>query len=91
MDEVEARPVLWYVALEQQLLSQLYTHAWINHFGVPQAVDHDDHVVVEFTESLAADVKGLLKNRKEGSGRKTRVQLNRSAHLKNFTDVCCAD
>lgn len=62
VDEVEARPVLWYVALEKQLLSQLYTHARLKHFGVPQAVDHDDYIVVKLTERLAADVEGLLEN-----------------------------
>lgn len=62
VDEVEARPVLWHVTLEKQLLSQLYAHPWIKHSGVPQAVDHDDDVVVELTESLAADVKGLLRS-----------------------------
>lgn len=62
--EVKARPVLWYVALEQQLLSQLYSRAWMKHFGVPQAVDHEDQVEVELTESLTADVKGLLKKKK---------------------------
>lgn len=63
VDEAEACPVLWYVALEQQLLIQLHTDAGLKHFGVPQAVDHDDYVVVELTERLAADVKGLLKSR----------------------------
>lgn len=60
VDEVEARPVLWDVALDQQLFSQLYIHIRLKHFGVPQAVHHDDYVMVELTERLAADVKGLL-------------------------------
>lgn len=63
VDKAEACPVLWYVALEQQLLIQLNTNAGLKHFGVQQAVDHEDQVVVELTEGLAADVKGLLKNR----------------------------
>lgn len=79
--EVKARPVLWYVALEQQLLSQLYSCAWMKHFGVPQAVDHEDQVEVELTESLTADVKGLLKkkkkqNRNEKKERKVQEESN---------------
>lgn len=62
VDEVEARPVLRHVTLEKQLLSQLDAHPWMKHSGVPQAVDHDDDVVVELAESLAADVKGLLRS-----------------------------
>lgn len=62
VDKAEACPALWYVALEQQLLIQLYTNAGLKHFGVQQAVDHEDQVVVELAERLAADVKGLLKN-----------------------------
>lgn len=100
VDEVKARPVLWNVALEQQLLSQLYIHARLKRFGVPQAVDHDDYVVVELTERLAANVKGLLQNRTENEIRqkdkkvekRKRVQLNHSPYLQSFTsDVCCAD
>lgn len=64
VDEVEARRVLGHVALEQQLLSQLYPPAWLEHLGVPQAVDHVDYVVVKFTESLSADVKGLERDRR---------------------------
>ena len=66
VDQVKAHAVLWHVALEEQLLSQLHTHSRMKHFGVPQAVDHDDHVVVELAERLAADVKGLLENRIKG-------------------------
>lgn len=62
VDKAEAGPVLWHIALEQQLLIQLDTNAGLKHSGVHQAVDHDDHVVVELTECLPTDVKGLLKN-----------------------------
>lgn len=64
VDEVKACPVLWHTALKQQLVPNLYTHAWLKHSGVPQAVDHDDCIVVELTKRLAADVKGLL-NKKQ--------------------------
>lgn len=60
VEEVEAGPVLRYATLLQQLLPQLHAHVWLKHFGVPQAVDHDDDVVVELEEGLAADVKCLL-------------------------------
>lgn len=65
VDEVEARPVLWHFALEQQVLPQAEAHVQLKHFGVPQAVDHDDDVMVELPNHLTADVKGLLKNTKE--------------------------
>lgn len=65
VDKVKACPVLWDVALEEQLLIHLYSHTWMKHFGVPQTVDHDDHVVVELTESLATDVKGLQRQATE--------------------------
>lgn len=74
VDEVKACPVLWYVALEEQLLPQLYTHAWMKHLGVPQTVDQDDHVVVELPKCLAANVKGLLKNPIKTSNRMRRTQ-----------------
>lgn len=74
VDEAEASAVLWHVALEQQLLVQLDTDAGLKHSGVPQAVDHDDHVVVELTERLPADVKGLLKNTSKTQMTKTKMQ-----------------
>lgn len=71
VDEVEAGPVLWYFALGQQLLSQLYGHAWLEHLGVPQTVDHEDQVVVELLAQLTADMKDLLKRTwKEGEREK---------------------
>lgn len=60
VDEAEACPVLRHIALEQQLFVQLYADAGLKHFGVPQPVDHDDYVLVELAECLAANVKGLL-------------------------------
>ncbi len=63
VDEVKARPVLCDVALGQQPFFKLYIHTRLKHSGVPQAVHHDDYVMVELTEHLAADVKGLLKKK----------------------------
>lgn len=60
VDEAEAAPVLWHFALEQQLLVQLDTNARLKHPPVAQAVDHDDHIVVELTNGLPAEVKGLF-------------------------------
>lgn len=60
VDEAEAAPVLWHVALQQQLLLQLDSDARLKHPPVAQAVDHDDHIVVELTDGLAAEVKGLF-------------------------------
>lgn len=74
VDEVEARPVLWHIAFEKKLLSQLHSHARIKHLGVPQAVDHDDQRLVKLAECLATDMKGLLK--KSGIGRRGRVRRN---------------
>jgi len=82
VDEVKARPVLWHVALEKQLLAQLYVQTWLKHPGVPQTVDHDDHVVVELAESLPADVKGLLKNRKERNTNKAATDVHSLAKMK---------
>lgn len=61
MDEAEACPALWHFGPEQQLLVQLHADvAAVKHPGVPQAVHHDDDVVVELAVRLPADVKGLL-------------------------------
>lgn len=60
--EAEAGRALWHFALQQQLLVQLDADARLKHAPVAQAVDHDDHVVVELTNGLPADVKGLLEN-----------------------------
>lgn len=60
--EAEAGRALWHFALQQQLLVQLDADARLKHSPVAQAVDHDDHVVVELTNGLPADVKGLLEN-----------------------------
>ncbi|TNN72722.1 hypothetical protein EYF80_017006 [Liparis tanakae] len=65
VDEVEARPGAWHVALEQQLLPQLDAHVRLEHVGVPQAADHHDGVMVELAERLTADVKGLLKRKRK--------------------------
>lgn len=63
MDEAEACPALWHFAPEQQLFAQLHSKvAGLKHSGVPQAVDHDDDVVVELAECLPADVEGLLQS-----------------------------
>lgn len=60
VDEAKAAPVLWHVALEQQLLFQLDADARLKHPPVAQVVDHDDHIVIELTKGLPAEVKGLL-------------------------------
>lgn len=104
VDEIKARPGLWYVALEEQLLSQLYIHAWMKHLRVPQTVDKDDHVVVELPKCLAANVEGLLgkkkqkktnqkkqqneKNKTTKSGERT-SQLNHSPALQSLTPGIC--
>lgn len=60
VDESESTPILRHVALEQQLLLQLDTNTRLEHPPVTQAVDHDDHIVVELTDGLPAEVKGLF-------------------------------
>lgn len=63
MDEAEACPALWHFAPEQQLFAQPHADvAAVKHPGVPQAVDHDDDVVVELAVCLPADVEGLLQS-----------------------------
>lgn len=60
VDEVEPCPVLRNVALVKQLFPHVHVRVCMKHPAVPQAVDHEDQVVVELAESVAADVKGLL-------------------------------
>lgn len=63
MDEAEACPPLWHFAPEQQFFVNLHVKVvGVKHSGVPQAVDHDNDDVVEFTDCLLADVKGLLQS-----------------------------
>ena len=58
--EAEAAPEPRDSALVQQLLAQFNVVARLEYLGVPQAVDHEDEVVVKLPVSLPADVKGLL-------------------------------
>lgn len=60
VDKVKTCPVLWHLALGEQLL----VHQ-LSHFGVPQTVHHDNQVVVELLKSLATDVKGLRRKAAE--------------------------
>lgn len=63
MDEAEACPPLWHFAPEQQFFVNLHAKVGgVKHSGVPQAIDHDDDVVVELADCLLADVKGLLES-----------------------------
>lgn len=51
MDEAEASLPLWHFAPEKQLFINLHTKVIVKeHFGVPQAVDHDGNVVVELMD-----------------------------------------
>lgn len=89
VDEAEASPVLWHIALEQQLLVQLDTDAGLKHSGVPQAVDHDDHIVVELTKRLPADVKGLLKNTSKTQMTKTKMQKSGEEGVRDQITFFC--
>jgi len=60
VQEVKAGPVLRHAGLEQELLAHLHGAARLEQLGVPQAVHHDDQVVVELPVRLPADVEGLL-------------------------------
>lgn len=64
VDEAEAAPVLRHFAPEQQLLVQLHADAGLKHPLVAQAVDHDDHIVVELTNGSLAEVKGLCERQR---------------------------
>lgn len=60
VDEAKSAPVVWHLALKQQLLVQLHTNARLKHPPVAQAVDHDDQIVVKLKNGVLAEVKGLF-------------------------------
>lgn len=63
MDEAEACPPSWHFALEQHFFVNLQAKVvGMKYSGIPQAIDHDNDVVVKLADCLLVDVKGLLQS-----------------------------